>query len=171
MSFLLPILIATLVPVAAAFLFLGLVPRYFLGARRGSGIAGFKDRREVVQSGCAACFVATIPLAAAIALVSLPAPSLTAIGENLGGIAGSGLSAPASGAVTQVTRLLDSALYRAKSAYIGVGIVLDLLLIASVLAAVLLSRDMSREAVVEREREHVIELDDEARKALERQEG
>jgi hypothetical protein len=171
MSFLAPCLAAFALLAAAAVVFLILMPRYFLGVRSGGGIAGFKDRASLVRIGGAACFVATIPLATAAVFVCSSDVSFATVGDQLKGMVGPQLAAPVAVALKFVPRILQSAIYRAKWAFLTAGAIIDLILIASVLVLVFLSRDMDRGPAAKREREHIIELDAEARAELESQEA
>jgi hypothetical protein len=169
MSFLAPCLAALVLIAVSAFIFLALLPRYFLGAHSGGGVAGFKDRAGLVRVGTAACFAATIPLAATIAFVFSSDVSFSSLSDQLKGMVGPQFAGPVAVAVTQVSGIFQSALYRAKWSFVIAGALIDLVLIASVLVIVFLSRDMNRESAKGREREHVIELDAEARAELESQ--
>jgi hypothetical protein len=171
MNLLLPCAAALALVALAAFLFLVLMPRYFLGVRSGGGVAGFKDRAGIVRTGGAACFVATIPLAAATAFVLGSDLSFATVGEQLAALVGPELAAPASRAVSYVAGVLQSGIFRAKWSFIAAAAALDLVLIAAVLMLVFLSRDMSRAPEKARQREHIIELDAEARAELESQEA
>jgi len=171
MSALVPSLVAVVLVVLFAFVFLGLVPRYFLGARSGGGISGFKDRRKVVQLGALACFVSTIPFSLSIPVIFTADFSMRSLADKLEGLGGAGIASSAPGAVNVISDLLHSALFRAKWVFVGAGALIEFLLMASILAIVFLSRDTSRGPASSRKREHVLELDVEARDALEHQEA
>jgi hypothetical protein len=177
MGSLFPVFSALLLLAVSAILFLVVVPRYFLGTRVGGGLAGFKDRRAVVQLGAIACFVSTIPVALSIAFAFSAEISPISLGERLADLAGktgpasAALEGPAAAVATSIAGFLQSALFRAKEVFVVVALLLDLLLVAAILSAVFLSRDMSSGPETGKVREHAIELDNEAREALERQEA
>jgi hypothetical protein len=149
----------------SAFVFLALLPRYFLGTRSGGGLAGFKDRREAVQAGALACFVSTAIYVFAAAFILSAPLSLGELGQRLGAREGT------TEAAAFAARMIGSAIYRRAWAWIGIGALFEGLLILSIIVGITLSRDMSLKGSGTKEREHVLELDEEAREALERQEA